>query len=64
MVQRPDDATLRRLATEASVHPKTVLKALAGEPIRGLAGHRARSVLRELGYPVPEPRQAAKEPKP
>jgi hypothetical protein len=40
---------LRRLAVRASVDPKTIKKVAAGEPVRGLAGERARSVLREAG---------------
>jgi hypothetical protein len=59
-----DNSQKRRLALEASVDPRTIAKVLAGEPVRGLAGDRARSVLKELGYPVPEPRQVAKELKP
>lgn len=44
-----DEATRRELAVKASVHPRTIAKALRGEPIRGLAGHRARQVLRDAG---------------
>lgn len=47
-----DEATLRALAVKASVHPRTVKKALAGQPIRGLAGHRIRAVLQDAGYAV------------
>jgi len=49
MEQSIDEAQKRELAVKASVHPRTIAKALRGEPIRGLAGHRARAVLREAG---------------
>ena len=44
-----DEATRRELAVKASVHPRTIAKALRGEAIRGPAGHRARQALREAG---------------
>lgn len=44
-----DAATLRRLAVRASVCPSTIQKVFLGQPVRGLAGHRARQVLREAG---------------
>jgi hypothetical protein len=44
-----DAATARRLAVEGSVEPRTLLKALRGEPVRGLAGQRAREVLERYG---------------
>ncbi len=47
---RIDDATVRALAVEAHVCPKTIRKVLAGLPVRGMAGHRARCVLRVNGW--------------
>lgn len=44
-----DAATLRRLAVRASVDPKSIRKVFEGKPVRGLAGHRAATVLREAG---------------
>lgn len=49
-----DRATLRRLAVEADVDPRTIireLRAARGErpPVRGMAGHRARKLLVEKG---------------
>jgi hypothetical protein len=62
---KPDTATKRRLAVEASCDLRTIQKAFDGEPIRGLAGHRARAVLKAAGYDVPEPTAGpAKEPRP
>ena len=48
-----DAATARRLAVEASVEPRSLLKLLRGEPVRGLAGQRAREVLERYGL-LPE----------
>lgn len=62
MNPRIDEATVRALAVKASVHPRTIQKALRGERIRGLAGHRARAALCEAGYQVPEPGVAGGEP--
>ena len=48
--KRPvDEATLRELAVEASVDPRSVAKALRGEPVRGLAGNRINAVLDAFG---------------
>lgn len=44
----------RTLALKASCDERTILKALRGEPIRGLAGARAREALKSAGYRVPE----------
>ena len=51
-----DAATARRLATEASTDPRTLIRALRGESIRGLAGYRAREVLAKHGLLPPEER--------
>jgi hypothetical protein len=44
-----DASTARKLAVEASVEPRSLLKALRGDAVRGLAGHRARGVLEKYG---------------
>jgi hypothetical protein len=46
---RVDTATLRRLATEAECDPRSLVKLLKGLPVRGVAGHRARRVLKRHG---------------
>jgi len=52
-----DKATVRELAVRASVDPRSITRALAGESVRGMAGHRARRVLQEAGL-LPEQRKA------
>lgn len=47
---KPDQATKRRLAVEASCDPRTIDKVLRGEPVRGLARQRALAVLVAAGY--------------
>jgi hypothetical protein len=44
-----DTATIRRIAVAASADPRTVLRRIAGEPVRGLPGHRIDRVLRAHG---------------
>lgn len=44
---------LRSLAVAASADPRTVARALRGEPVRGLAGERVARVLRERGLDAP-----------
>lgn len=66
MVQRMNDrpqptvdgARRRELAVRASVHPETVRKALRGESVRGLAGHRIRALLAAEGLLPPAPTPA------
>ncbi len=49
-MQTPIDVGFRRrFAVEASCDPRTIDKVLRGEPVRGLAGHRARAVLIAAG---------------
>ena len=48
-----DSATLRLLAVRASCDPRTVARVARGEPVRGMAGRRARAALVAMGYPVP-----------
>jgi hypothetical protein len=49
-----DAATCRRLAVRASCSPVTIQKVFLGEPVRGLAGYRARAALLEAGLaPLP-----------
>jgi hypothetical protein len=40
-----DASTARKIAVEASCDPRTVQRAYRGEPVRGLAGERARAAL-------------------
>lgn len=51
---RLDAATARRLAVQASCDPRTLVRILAGEPVKGLAGERARAALIKAGYTLPE----------
>lgn len=44
-----DESTARRLAVKADCDPRTIRKALRGETVRGLAGHRVKRVLEEEG---------------
>jgi len=54
-----DAATVREYAVKANVDPRTIEKAARGEPVRGMAGHRARATLKAAGVPVPEPHHDA-----
>lgn len=45
-----DASTLRRLAVQADVDPRSLLRLYHGKAVRGAAGHRARRVLVEAGY--------------
>lgn len=54
-VALPDQATLRELAVRAECDPRTIIRALRGEPVRGMAGHRIHKVLTEAGL-VKDPR--------
>lgn len=56
MTQKIESAKLRELSVKASVDPRTILKLLAGEPVKGMSGHRAAAVLREAGFIVAEGR--------
>lgn len=51
-----DSATVRTLAVEFSVHPRSLEKALRGGIVRGLAGHRIRNGLEKhgLGHLAPQ----------
>lgn len=51
---RLDAGALRKLAVEASCDPRTVRRVLQGQPVRGLAGERARAVLMQHGL-LPRP---------
>jgi hypothetical protein len=44
-----DKATLRELAVLASCDPRTIQRVVRGEPVRGMAGHRALKILKERG---------------
>lgn len=52
-----DAATVRQIAVLASVDPRTVLRALRGEPVRGMPGHRIRAVLQAEGLLPAEQRE-------
>lgn len=43
-------ATLRELAVLAEVDPRSIRRAYEGREVRGLAGIRAKRVLRQHGY--------------
>ena len=43
-------AVIRRLSVEADVDPRTLLKAYQNQPVRGMAGMRARRALAAAGY--------------
>lgn len=47
-MKRADKATVRELAVKASCDPRTILKVLRGEAVRGMAGHRARAAVLAL----------------
>jgi hypothetical protein len=44
-----DPIVARQLALKHSIDVRTLQRALRGEPVRGLAGHRAKEALREAG---------------
>jgi hypothetical protein len=46
--ERFTDADIDRVAREEVVHPRTLLRALAGLPVRGLAGDRALRAVAKL----------------
>jgi hypothetical protein len=48
------DDLVYEIAKDASVSPLTVIRRLAGLPVRGLAGQRADKELRRLGLVSPE----------
>lgn len=52
-MQKLDKATCRELAVRASVDPRSIQQILAGRPVKGMAGHRARRVLQEVGLLPP-----------
>jgi hypothetical protein len=47
-------ARLRELGVSGSVDPRTIARVYAGEDVRGLAGDRARDVLRAAGLLLEE----------
>jgi hypothetical protein len=59
-----DEATARKLAVKASCDPRTIKRAAAGRPVRGLAGERARAALRDEGFQVPSPAPGVPEEQP
>ena len=50
MQNKVGDAAVRALAVEAQVCPATIRKVLAGLPVRGAAGQRARCALTVNGW--------------
>ena len=46
-------ASIRALAVQASVDPRTIVAVIEGRPVRGMAGHRARAALVEAGLLPP-----------
>lgn len=44
-----DAGVLRRLAADGDVDPRSLLKLLRGEAVKGMAGRRARKVLMAAG---------------
>lgn len=48
-----DAASLRRLAVEFEVDPRTILKLARGEDVRGMARRRAARALRKVGVELP-----------
>lgn len=53
------DEDLAAIAEEAIVHPRTVLRALAGLRVRGTAGARVARVLARRAAASPSPRPSA-----
>jgi len=49
-----DEATKRELSVRGEVDPRTLEKVLRGQLVRGMAGRRARRVLEEAGFTVPD----------
>jgi hypothetical protein len=48
-----DTATVRKLSVRADVDTRTLRKVLAGLPVKGTCGDRARRILERAGYRVP-----------
>jgi hypothetical protein len=48
-----DRASIRALAVRAGVDPRTIIRVIEGEPVRGMAGQRALAVLLEAGVLPP-----------
>jgi hypothetical protein len=44
-----DQHTARRIAVESVTDPRTVLRFVAGEPVRGMTAHRIREALQRMG---------------
>lgn len=42
-------AQLREIAAQANIDPRTLGKVVRGEPVRGMAGERAREALKAAG---------------
>lgn len=48
-----DKASIRALAVQASVDPRTIVAVIEGRPVRGMAGQRARAALIAAGVLPP-----------
>jgi hypothetical protein len=59
---RLDEALKRELSVKGDVDPRTLEKVLRGEPVRGMAGRRARRVLEEAGFDIPPDPAAPAQP--
>ena len=53
---RPSAHDVRRLSVEGEVHPRTVLRAYSGEPIRSLCAARIERAAAALGITPPPAR--------
>ena len=51
-----DTATIRRIAVESDSDPRSVVKVLRGDRVRGMVGHRIREVLSRRGLLAPDVR--------
>ncbi len=47
-----DEITVREIALEAEVDPRSVRKMLSGKRVRGVAGDRIRRALKRRGLPI------------
>ena len=49
-MRKLEAAVLRSLAVRGGVDERTIAKVYAGQPVRGLARHRAIAALKEAGF--------------
>lgn len=48
-----NDPTVMKLAAEAGCDPRSALRALEGERVRGMAGERIKKAAKKLGLKLP-----------